>query len=308
MQNFIIIFLFICCIVLLYLIILKKYKIKTINENIKKENDKLETKKIIKEEELKNIEHEIEINKKTLQDIQKLTKDMNITAQTAFTQYCDNLDKIYIDTEKEHDSAINLLKLSYDNLQDTLLLKIKETQQDLDNLSSTRAAAIEAQLKEEEVQQKENFYSLAIEEIDKREVKILQSIEEELRDSRPIRMIIWQAYYSKKANDLASRVLGPNEKCGIYKITNKKNKMCYIGQAKKIRERWREHMKCGLGIDTPANNKLYQAMKKEGIDNFTFEILEECSPLLLNEKEAFYINLYDSYHFGYNSNSGIKKS
>lgn len=308
MQNFIIIFLLICCIVLLYLIILKKYKIKTINENIKKENDKLETKKIIKEEELKNIEHEIEINKKTLQDIQKLTKDMNITAQTAFTQYCDNLDKIYIDTEKEHDSAINLLKLSYDNLQDTLLLKIKETQQDLDNLSSTRAAAIEAQLKEEEVQQKENFYSLAIEEIDKREVKILQSIEEELRDSRPIRMIIWQAYYSKKANDLASRVLGPNEKCGIYKITNKKNKMCYIGQAKKIRERWREHMKCGLGIDTPANNKLYQAMKKEGIDNFTFEILEECSPLLLNEKEAFYINLYDSYHFGYNSNSGIKKS
>lgn len=308
MQNFIIIFLLICCIVLLYLIIFKKYKIKTINENIKKENDKLETKKIIKEEELKNIEHEIEINKKTLQDIQKLTKDMNITAQTAFTQYCDNLDKIYIDTEKEHDSAINLLKLSYDNLQDTLLLKIKETQQDLDNLSSTRAAAIEAQLKEEEVQQKENFYSLTIEEIDKREVKILQSIEEELRDSRPIRMIIWQAYYSKKANDLASRVLGPNEKCGIYKITNKKNKMCYIGQAKKIRERWREHMKCGLGIDTPANNKLYQAMKKEGIDNFTFEILEECSPLLLNEKEAFYINLYDSYHFGYNSNSGIKKS
>ena len=84
--------------------------------------------------------------------------------------------------------------------------------------------------------------------------------------------------------------------------------MCYIGQAKKIRERWREHMKCGLGIDTPANNKLYQAMKKEGIDNFTFEILEECSPLLLNEKETFYINLYDSYHFGYNSNSGIKKS
>lgn len=67
-------------------------------------------------------------------------------------------------------------------------------------------------------------------------------------------------------------------------------------------------MKCGLGIDTPANNKLYQAMKREGIDNFTFEILEECTPANLNEKEAFYIGLYNSYNYGYNSNKGIKKS
>jgi group I intron endonuclease len=106
---------------------------------------------------------------------------------------------------------------------------------------------------------------------------------------------------------LAARVLGPNEKCGIYKITNKNNKLCYIGQSKKIRERWREHMKCGLGIDTPAANKLYQAMIKEGIDNFTFELLEECSSQLLDEKETFYISLYNSYDYGYNSNRGNKK-
>ena len=106
---------------------------------------------------------------------------------------------------------------------------------------------------------------------------------------------------------MASRVLGPDEKCGIYKITNKTNTLCYIGQAKKIRERWREHMKCGLGIDTPANNKLYQAMYKEGIDNFTFEMLEECTAADLDEKETFYINLYNSYDYGYNSNRGNKK-
>lgn len=106
---------------------------------------------------------------------------------------------------------------------------------------------------------------------------------------------------------MAARVLGPNEKCGIYKITNKNNKLCYIGQSKKIRERWREHMKCGLGIDTPAANKLYQAMIKEGIDNFTFELLEECPSQLLDEKETFYISLYNSYDYGYNNNRGNKK-
>ena len=97
-------------------------------------------------------------------------------------------------------------------------------------------------------------------------------------------------------------MLGPKDICGIYKITNKNNQMCYIGQAKNIRERFREHMKCGLGIDTPVANKLYQAMLKEGIDNFTFELLEACSTTYLNEKEAFYIDLYNSYDYGYNSN------
>lgn len=181
-----------------------------------------------------------------------------------------------------------------------------QIRKDLDNICATRAAAIQAQLEEERIQQQSEFYSLSIEDIDKREVKVLHSIENELRDPRPIRMIIWQTYYSKKANELAARVLGTSEKCGIYKITNKSNKMCYIGQAKNIRERWREHMKCGLGIDTPAANKLYQAMLKEGIDNFTFELLEECVAVELNEKEMFYINLYNSYDYGYNSNRGIK--
>lgn len=97
-------------------------------------------------------------------------------------------------------------------------------------------------------------------------------------------------------------MLGPKDICGIYKITNKNNQMCYIGQAKNIRERFREHIKCGLGIDTPTANKLYQAMLKEGIDNFTFELLEVCSTTYLNEKEAFYIDLYNSYDYGYNSN------
>lgn len=63
-------------------------------------------------------------------------------------------------------------------------------QQELDKISSTRTAAIQAQLKEIEIQQQAEFYSLSISEVDKREVRILKSIENELRDPRPIRMII----------------------------------------------------------------------------------------------------------------------
>lgn len=68
--------------------------------------------------------------------------------------------------------------------------KLGQIQQELDKISSTRAAAIQAQLKEKEIQQQAEFYSLSISEVDKREVRVLKSIENELRDPRPIRMII----------------------------------------------------------------------------------------------------------------------
>lgn len=64
---------------------------------------------------------------------------------------------------------------------------------------------------------------------------------------------------------LCNNVVGLKEVCGIYKITNQKTNQCYIGQSVDISKRWKDHVKCGLGIDTPTNNKLYQSMNEFGI-------------------------------------------
>jgi group I intron endonuclease len=106
---------------------------------------------------------------------------------------------------------------------------------------------------------------------------------------------------------LCNNVVGTYMKSGIYKITNQKTKECYIGQAVDIASRWKQHAKCMLDIDTPAGNKLYKAAQEYGIWNFSWEILEECPHEQLNEKEQYYIDLYDSYNFGYNQNKGINK-
>ena len=47
-------------------------------------------------------------------------------------------------------------------------------------------------------------------------------------------------------------------------------------------------------------------MLEDGIDSFTFELLEECSEEELNSKERYYIELYNSIDYGYNSQSGVK--
>lgn len=267
------------------------------------------------EEEIRNLnaqkcelEADISHNGEMLLLQKSSLKQLEETAKNSFETYHQVLENQYNEADKEYDELYEQLKNAYDTYQDQILGLINQEKEQLEKLSATRKAAIEAQLKEEAIQAKAEFYSLSLDEIDLHEAKVLTSIESELRDARPIRMIVWQTYYSKRANDLAARVLETgNPVSGIYKITNKLSGLCYIGQARDIRERWREHMKCGLGIDTPASNKLYQAMKKDGIDNFTFELLEKCPVSQLDEKESFYINLYQSKEYGYNSTSGNKR-
>ena len=67
-------------------------------------------------------------------------------------------------------------------------------------------------------------------------------------------------------------------------------------------------MKCGLGVETEGQGKkLHEAMKKYGVHNFTFEVLEECPEEMLNEKEAFYIEIEQAYTCGYNLTKGNNK-
>lgn len=60
---------------------------------------------------------------------------------------------------------------------------------------------------------------------------------------------------------------------------------CYIGQSVDIANRLTQHCRCGCGIKTPKDNKLYAAMLKEGLDQFTFEVVELCPQEELNEKK-----------------------
>ena len=129
----------------------------------------------------------------------------------------------------------------------------------------------------------------------------MERVKGQLNKPRILSMLIWKTYWQKQMTELCNNVLGTNAVTGIYKITNQITDECYIGQAANMADRWKQHAKCGLGIDTPAGNKLYRAMQEDGIQNFSWELLEECPRELLNEKEKFYIDLYDSQSFGYNT-------
>lgn len=90
----------------------------------------------------------------------------------------------------------------------------------------------------------------------------------------------------------------------IYKITNIQNGKIYVGQTiQSFKSRMNEHKK---KMRNGANFPLYNAMRKYGIDNFTFEVISSAaSQEELNEKEIFWINYFNSeYPNGYNLTSG----
>jgi hypothetical protein len=89
----------------------------------------------------------------------------------------------------------------------------------------------------------------------------------------------------------------------IYKIENLINHKIYIGKTELINpeERWREHVR-EAGREGRKHRAIYAAMRKYGIENFSFEVLEETQ--CPNEREQDYIQEYNSYHNGYNETLG----
>ncbi len=89
----------------------------------------------------------------------------------------------------------------------------------------------------------------------------------------------------------------------IYKITNKINGKCYIGQTiHDIEKRWNKHRKC-IGTENGCPG-LRRAFEKYGLKNFKFEIVIICFDTDLSKFEKEYIKKYDSYKNGYNLTHG----
>ena len=204
------------------------------------------------------------------------------------------------------DSEFEAEKLKYESYKKSYNEELDILKQDIESIKETRRAAIASRNKELIVEQNKDDYTLILPREEERDIPILREVQYKISKPRTIAMAIWNGYYQPIAKTKFPKILGKQDVCGIYKITNQKTGECYIGQAVDVRKRWYDHAKAMIGIDTPQNNLLYAAAQKYGLDDFTFELLLECKPNELDIKEKYFIELYNSNTFGYNRTGGNK--
>jgi len=90
---------------------------------------------------------------------------------------------------------------------------------------------------------------------------------------------------------------------GIYGIRNKNSNKIYVGQSKRMKKRWKDHIR-DLKSEKHCNSHLLNSFKKYGEDCFEFLVLEECEESELNAKEEEWINRF-SKDLVYNQNMHI---
>lgn len=193
------------------------------------------------------------------------------------------------------------------NIIDSYLEKEKQLRNTLKGYEQTIQAYIAEEKRKEEMNTKLDFYRLVLTDSEINDVIRLTELCSSISQADILKKLIYKTYFEKKMNDLLGRVIGANsEISGIYKITHIESGKSYIGQSTNIKDRWRTHLKRGLGIDTPVSNKFYSSMQSLKPWNFTWELIEACPKESLNEKEKYWIDFHQSNTWGWNSKGGNK--
>lgn len=175
---------------------------------------------------------------------------------------------------------------------------------EIEDFEAQQQNIIERFKKDEEIRQQADFYHIVIDAAAQRDVAQLKTLALNFSKPEILYKLLYEVYYKTKMEELFKRVLGNDkDKGGIYKITNITNQKVYIGKTTKFIDRWRTHAKRGCGIER-IKGQLYDAMFEDGLENYTWEIVEICDKEQQTALEKYWTLFYKSDQWGYNMKVG----
>ena len=154
------------------------------------------------------------------------------------------------------------------------------------------------------LEEQQDFYRIQLDETSKKDLAVINSFRSEISKIDLLDKLLYDIYVKKPVDEMVKRVLGGRAPSGIYKITRLKTGEIYIGKSTDVKARWQQHTKSAFHCGTISHSILHTTMERDGVDNFTFELIEEVPKDKLSEREKYWIEFYDSKNYGLNEKAG----
>lgn len=233
------------------------------------------------------------IERERLEELKQQSRDLLLNEKERLQVELDLTQKLKLQQlQQEYDAKAEVLEEGYQIRKEEINTELSVCQEKLDQFKQIQDSVNEAIRRRKEIEEEEYFYSLDISLNDQEDIAVLQSMDARLHNRDVIPKLIWELFVRRPTQEMIKRIVG-NEKCGgIYKITYKKTGEAYIGKTTDFQTRWTNHIKTAIGLEAAARATLHNRMAKDGIWNYTFEILEKVDKESLSQRESYYIDLY----------------
>lgn len=165
-------------------------------------------------------------------------------------------------------------------------------ERELERLKSIQRVAVLEDWKDKD----NNLWDLPLGNDEIELISILNKIKKDYPDIKvDISTIEWRKIWLPKLQDVGNR---EGLSCrGIYRLVLKSDeKVCYVGQAVNIQDRWYQHVKKMIGADTKGNEKLYNYRPED----LYWSVLEKGPQVDLNKSERYWIEYFGCKEIGLN--------
>ena len=292
-------------ILLILTIVFCWYKIEKIKKECKIQEEKynLELEKIYCAERQKIVERineELQYLDKSIEEKQRFNESLLKLREEELQRIIDKkkeeklkaLEAEILLEKVKKDKELDVYGAHCNSQLDKMRQEIESLQVVVDDYRAKRDAINEAVLREKQIQEQEEFYRICISNEAQQDIQVLEQIRNKLSNREALSKLIWEVFIQRPTTEMIKRVTAGRDVGGIYKITYLKTGEAYIGKTTSFKTRWINHIKTVVGLEGAAHSTLHTHMEKNGLWNYTFEILEEVAKDKQTEREKYYINLY----------------
>ena len=271
---------------------------------------KLDKEYIEKKERLNQEYKDYQENLKTQLDYSKsATQTAKESLQREFQNYKESQEqqiKDYFQNRKEQidneiatyifdqKAAAETFVQNYKNMEVKAEQEYNEILAILEDFRKRREVVNQQVLREKELQEKADFYRIQLTDNEIEDLKIIKEVESRFNNKEVLHKAAFDCYIRRPLLEMEKRVLGNRKPSGIYIITYIPTGEIYIGKSTDISNRWAEHCKSAYGVGTIAHSSLHTKMARDGIWNFSFQVLEEVPKEKLGEREKYWIEQYNA--------------